>query len=133
MLTVPACLSVEPEPFLSLPDFGDENDPLLNIDLAENKNLLLESRYDNFSLHRSLLPTGDYDHISHLGGYPVWIQDDATPKCPACGNRASLVVAIGSDDTDLLWGDSGYWYIFACKKTAECRGLEKPLMHSQCY
>jgi uncharacterized protein YwqG len=71
--------------------------------------------------------------ISRIGGYPPWVQcHDDTPVCSVCGNRAEFVGAIGSDDTDLIWGDSGYWYFFACKATTGCYGLAKPLMAHQC-
>jgi hypothetical protein len=70
--------------------------------------------------------------VSQVSGYPNWVQDnDETPHCPACGGRAELVGAVGSDDTNLIWGDTGYWYLFACKLTDRCPGLNRPLMASQ--
>jgi uncharacterized protein YwqG len=72
--------------------------------------------------------------ISRIGGYPPWVQfQDDTPICPICGARMVFVGAVGSDDTDLIWGDSGYWYFFACKATPACKGLDMPLMAWQCY
>jgi uncharacterized protein YwqG len=72
--------------------------------------------------------------LSRIGGYPPWVQfQEETLDCPTCGQRAEFVGAIGSDDTNLVWGDSGYWYFFACKATPACQGLSKPLMASQCY
>jgi hypothetical protein len=54
--------------------------------------------------------------ISRIGGYPPWVQsEDDMPQCPVCGAWAEFVGAIGSGDTGLIWGDSGYWYFFACK------------------
>jgi Domain of unknown function (DUF1963) len=40
-------------------------------------------------------------------GSPDWIQRHDTPHCPVCGQRAELVGAIGSDKTNLIWGDIG--------------------------
>jgi len=72
--------------------------------------------------------------ISRVGGYPPWVQfEDDTPRCPVCGAWAEFVGAIGSGDTGLIWGDSGYWYFFACRATAGCHGLARPLMVRQCY
>jgi uncharacterized protein YwqG len=72
--------------------------------------------------------------ISRVGGYPPWVQfDDDTPTCPVCGAYATFVGAIGSEDTGLIWGDSGYWYFFACQATTDCGGLDKPQMALQCY
>jgi hypothetical protein len=74
------------------------------------------------------------EKMSRVGGYPPWVQfRDETPNCPICETRAEFVGAIGSEDTNLIWGDSGYWYFFACKATPECHGLDRPLMASQCY
>jgi hypothetical protein len=72
--------------------------------------------------------------LSRVGGYPPWVQhEDDTPQCPVCGAWAEFVGAIGSHDTGLLWGDTGYWYIFACRQTPACRGLADPLMVLHTY
>jgi uncharacterized protein YwqG len=72
--------------------------------------------------------------ISRIGGYPPWMQfDDETPDCTECGKRTEFIAAIGTEDNKYMWGDSGYWYIFACKATRRCRGLQEPIMRSQCY
>lgn len=72
--------------------------------------------------------------LSRIGGYVPWVQSDdaTTPRCPHCGNPAEFVGAIGSGETELLWGDSGYWYFFACRKTATCNGLAEPLLWHEC-
>jgi hypothetical protein len=72
--------------------------------------------------------------LSRVGGYPPWVQhEDDTPRCPICGAWATFVGAVGSEETGLLWGDAGYWYIFACRATPACRGLADPLMVVHTY
>jgi uncharacterized protein YwqG len=127
LLCSPTPMHVRPTPFLSFPDLFNSDHPLAQIEL----DLGVDAGEDEFDVQRSLLPTDDY--ISQLGGYPVWIQADETPVCPICGKQAAFVAAIGSDDTQLLWGDSGYWYFFACNASDACAGLGKPLMLPQCH
>jgi uncharacterized protein YwqG len=123
---------VELVPFLSVPGkFSDEN-PIprdaQNQMVSEEDGRLwaVYSFTEGFYLEDAM--------ISRVGGYPPWVQfRDETPDCPVCGARAEFVAAIGSDETDLVWGDSGYWYFFACKATPQCHGLAKPLMAFQCY
>ncbi|MFL5733185.1 MAG: DUF1963 domain-containing protein [Chloroflexia bacterium] len=127
LLYSPTPMRVNLTPFLSFPDLFNSDHPLAHMELDLDE----DAGEDAFDVERSLLPTRDY--ISQLGGYPVWIQSDETPVCPVCGKQAVSVAAIGSDDTQLLWGDSGYWYFFACKATSTCEGLAKPLMLSQSH
>jgi uncharacterized protein YwqG len=68
-----------------------------------------------------------------VGGYARWIQFDDTPNCQVCCKPCEFVAAIGSEGTGMLWGDSGYWYFFACRRTEACYGLDSPSMMSQCY
>lgn len=116
--------AISPVPYLSVPDRVDEADPLADVDFEESN----PDDYE-WDIRDSVLPTKEC--ISQLGGYPVWVQNYDTPLCPACGNRSELVVAVGSGDTGLIWGDTGYWYVFACKATPKCKGLEYPLMLGQ--
>ena len=119
-------------PFLSMPAKCGQENPIPQNALNE-----LVSKEDGrlwavYSFTKGLYLEDEL--ISRIGGYPPWIQfRDDTPSCPVCGTRAEFVGAIGSDDTDLIWGDSGYWYFFACRATTECNGLAKPLVASQCY
>jgi uncharacterized protein YwqG len=120
------------EPFLSVPGKFSPENPIPDdvqdemVSPEDGRLWAVYSFTPEFYLEKEL--------ISRVGGYAPWVQfNDETPTCPACGNRAEFVAAIGSDDTDLLWGDSGYWYFFACKATPECQGLAAPLMASQCF
>ena len=119
-------------PFLSVPGKFSQENPI-----PENAQNEMVSKEDGrlwavYSFTKGFYLEGEM--ISRVGGYPPWVQfHDDTPNCPVCGTRTEFVGAIGSDDTDLIWGDSGYWYFFACKATAECYGLIRPLMASQCY
>ena len=126
----PLCVDIVP--FLSVPGKFSQENPI-----PENAQNEMVSKEDGrlwavYSFTEGFYLEGEM--ISRVGGYPPWVQfHDDTPNCPVCGARAEFVGAIGSDDTDLIWGDSGYWYFFACKATAECHGLASPLMASQCY
>lgn len=111
-----------PKAILSLPDMLADNNPI-----PEESAKLMKADSDAYKFTQDQ----ESDEISQLGGYPEWIQDDDTPACPVCGRPSVLVGALGSGDTDVTWGDSGYWYIFACKATPECKGLDLPLGFSQ--
>lgn len=124
--TVEPC-RVDRVPFLSVPAVSSPENPIpreaQNQMVSDEDGRLwsVHSFTEGFYLERQL--------ISRIGGYPPWIQyEDDTPDCPACGRRAEFIGAIGSEDTGLLWGDSGYWYFFACSATASCYGLARPLM-----
>ncbi len=126
----PFCVDIVP--FLSVPGKSSPENPISKS--AQNEMVSEEdgrlwavySFTEGFYLESEL--------ISRIGGYPPWIQyEDDTPHCPVCDARAEFVGAIGSADTGLIWGDSGYWYFFACQATAECYGLARPLMTLHCY
>ena len=117
--------------FLSVPAIGSQENPIplraLNKSVSSEGKDLWEIYYSTREFRF------DGGMKSQIGGYPRWVQfRDETPECQVCGKRAEFVGAIGSDDTDLIWGDSGYWYFFACEATPECYGLDKPLMAHQC-
>jgi uncharacterized protein YwqG len=130
-LPIGPCI-VDVVPFLSVPGKFSKENPIPQD--AQNE---IVSKQDGrlWSVYSST--KGFYledEMVSRLGGFPPWVQfRDETPQCPVCGMRAEFVGAIGSEDTNLIWGDSGYWYFFACKVTAKCHGLAKPLMAFQCY
>ncbi len=120
---------VERIPFLSVPSAVSLDHPVPQELQDQPLNPEGETFYELYNE-----TTGLYlrECVSQVGGYPNWVQDtDETPHCPICGKRGELVVAVGSDDTSLIWGDTGYWYIFACKRTDKCLGLNRPLMASQ--
>ncbi len=59
---------------------------------------------------------GEQDYQSQLGGYPKWLQGDATPRNTE-GNPMQLLFQIDSEDNaGLMWGDVGLVYVFYDKK-----------------
>jgi hypothetical protein len=116
-------------PFLSVPSAVSDDHPIPQEVQVELLNAAGETFYRLYNRTPGLYLR---DYLSQVNGYPVWVQDnDETPRCPLCGGRAELVGAVGSDETNLIWGDTGYWYIFACQFTEQCGGLNNPLMASQ--
>lgn len=124
-------LRVEIEPFLSVPGKYCLENPIPKE--ALNEMIGDEGRlWSIYSFTEGLYM--EQEMISRVGGYPPWVQfEDDTPQCPVCGTYAEFVGAIGGHDTGLIWGDSGYWYFFACQATPECGGMARPLMVAQCY
>ncbi len=119
---------VDISPFLSFPSVLSFDNPIREDVLHETRHVEGKSLYELYLE----IPSFFLNCLSQVGGYPNWVQDrDDTPCCPVCDQRAELVGAIGSDETNLVWGDTGYWYIFACKYTDKCPGLTQPLMASQ--
>jgi predicted DNA-binding WGR domain protein/uncharacterized protein YwqG len=60
-------------------------------------------------------------YASKLGGYPVWVQDDETPRCSQCKKPMRFVAQIDSQmhravDRELVFGDSGSSYLFVCRE-----------------
>lgn len=58
---------------------------------------------------------------SKLGGWPDWIQADATPLCAKCGEEMSFIAQIDSFEDDsspekpgFVFGDGGMLYVFHC-------------------
>jgi hypothetical protein len=128
---VAAC-AVEIAPFLSVPGKSDVANPIpseaQNQRVGDGKRRL----WSVYSFTEGFYLEGEL--VSRVGGYPPWVQhEDDTPRCPVCGAWAAFVGAIGSDDTGLMWGDSGYWYFFACRETPVCRGLADPMMVLHTY
>jgi uncharacterized protein YwqG len=124
-------LRVDIVPFLSVPGKFSPENPISRE--AQNEMVSKEDGrlWSVYSSTKGFYLEGEM--ISRVGGYPPWVQfRDETPHCPVCNTRAEFVGAIGSDDTHLIWGDSGYWYFFACQATAACRGLASPMMAAQC-
>jgi uncharacterized protein YwqG len=54
--------------------------------------------------------------VGKLGGRPVWIQGDETPKC-SCGRKMAFIAQIEAHaDRGINFGDAGAGYAFACKR-----------------
>jgi hypothetical protein len=71
--------------------------------------------------------------VSRVGGHPPWIQGPEEPDpCRECGAPLVFVGALGGSDTDILYGDSGYFYFFTCRATAKCPGLKNCTTVHQC-
>jgi uncharacterized protein YwqG len=62
---------------------------------------------------------GEEDFQSQLGGYPKWIQGEATPNDEE-GNPMKLLFQIDSEDNaGLMWGDVGLIYVFYDEKSGK--------------
>lgn len=69
------------------------------------------------------------DYAILFGGYPRWVQSEATKECPECGEKLAFLAQIDSEDAaDLMWGDVGLVYLFQCKNHPDVFHLEL-----QCY
>ncbi len=72
---------------------------------------------------------GEADYASMVGGYPHWVQSDATPTCPRCGQRMKLLAQIDSERAaGITWGDSGLVYLFVCPNH-----LSQMRFETQCF
>ena len=49
-----------------------------------------------------------------LGGEPSWLPGDATPMCPACGQRMTFYAQLDSIGDDVVLADCGLVYVFVC-------------------
>lgn len=88
------------EPYLSLPHPFDD---LLNDWESEER----EHYWEAMGKHIN------EDTICQVGGYPTWLQDGVTPLEPNTGQATDFVLALGTGDTDVIWGDTGFYYFFA--------------------
>jgi uncharacterized protein YwqG len=60
---------------------------------------------------------GEQNYQSQLGGYPRWVQGEATPKSTD-GSNAKLLFQIDSEENvGLMWGDVGLVYVFYDEKS----------------
>lgn len=60
---------------------------------------------------------GEAGYVTMVGGYPYWVQYDATPKCSQCGERMELLAQIDSENVaGIMWGDAGLVYLFVCPR-----------------
>ncbi|KKY29197.1 putative pdcd2_c domain [Phaeomoniella chlamydospora] len=63
------------------------------------------------------------DTISHLGGYPSWLEDSKTPtasfaKCKVCKSYMSLLLQLNGDLPEHFPNDERRLYIFSCRRKA---------------
>ena len=57
---------------------------------------------------------GTQDTNTCIGGYPSWLQSDATPTCSICDEKMSLVAQL---DYDIICiGDMSCMYLFQCEE-----------------
>jgi pre-rRNA-processing protein TSR4 len=68
------------------------------------------------------------DTISHLGGYPTWLDDKTQPsgvlsKCKVCNGLLSLLLELNGDLPDQFPGHERRLYILACRRKT-CRRKE---------
>ncbi len=49
-----------------------------------------------------------------LGGEPAWLQDDQTPRCPACQQPMTFYGQLDSIGDDFDLADCGMIYVFVC-------------------
>lgn len=120
----PFC-KIECIPTQSLPDWE-------GIDLYKNEALKLscvlndDSPWDIYENVVSGL-IGKQDYQSQFGGYPKWIQGEATPF-NAEGKPLKLLFQIDSEEkANLMWGDMGSIYVFYEEET------ERIEFTLQCY
>lgn len=57
----------------------------------------------------------EMEPFTSIGGYPKWIQGEASQVCPVCKKNMEFVCQIDSEAAvELMWGDAGCLYIFRC-------------------
>ncbi len=57
----------------------------------------------------------EMEPFTSIGGYPKWIQGEASQICPVCSKGMEFVCQIDSEAAvELMWGDAGCLYIFQC-------------------
>ncbi|WP_417860660.1 DUF1963 domain-containing protein [Winogradskyella sediminis] len=74
--------------------------------------------WDNYDQIVSKL-IGEQEYQSQLGGYPTWVQGEATP-IDSKGKPMKLLFQIDSEDNaGLMWGDAGLVYVFYDENTGD--------------
>lgn len=103
------------KPIESLPDWDGiyELEPnAANLSFQLNP----DSPYDKYQQTVEKL-LGEQDYQSQLGGYPKWVQSDATPTIND-NRRMNLLFQIDSEENPgLMWGDVGLVYVFYDEET----------------
>jgi uncharacterized protein YwqG len=55
------------------------------------------------------------DYATLLGGYPRFVQGEATPACSECNSEMVFYAQVDSEDeANIMWGDSGLVYLLRC-------------------
>lgn len=55
------------------------------------------------------------DYATLLGGYPRFVQGEASPACPLCNEEMKFYAQVDSEDeANIMWGDVGLVYFFRC-------------------
>lgn len=90
---------LRPEPFLSLPQPFDEG---LTDWTQEEANAYWDALDQQWNR----------ESITQVGGYPSWVQGSTTPLDPTTGQPSVFVLALGTGDTGVMWGDTGFYYFF---------------------
>lgn len=94
-------------PVLSVPHWYDAEPALSTLDLGEDA-------WESYRTAGNQI-TQAPNLESRLGGHPDWIQGAAWPICYTCGERMQLIWQLDSEDAaQLMWGDVGRVYLFAC-------------------
>ncbi len=72
---------------------------------------------------------------TQIGGYPPWLEreqhdcDDSPNSpvlCATCLKEMDFLLAIGSESRASPDNVEGYWFIFYCHRTEQCKGLYSP-------
>ncbi|MDE2422162.1 MAG: DUF1963 domain-containing protein [Gammaproteobacteria bacterium] len=65
------------------------------------------------------------DYATLLGGYPRYVQGEASHKCSECKSEMEFFAQIDSEDeANIMWGDVGLVYFFRCPKHKDKFQLE---------
>ncbi|WP_216318119.1 DUF1963 domain-containing protein [Deinococcus aestuarii] len=91
---------LSPEPYLSLPHPFDDG-----LDGWDSEEIDVYWEVSDQYWNR--------ETISQVGGYPSWMQDGTTPRDPTTGEPTAFALALGTGDTGVIWGDTGFYYFFA--------------------
>jgi predicted DNA-binding WGR domain protein len=62
---------------------------------------------------------------SHLGGFPVWIQDEDRPLCDVCSDPMAFALQIDGHDAEHNFGDDGSGYAFVCPRECSAKFLSQ--------
>ena len=65
----------------------------------------------------------DIGRRHQLGGEPTWLQGEATPTCPSCGERMTFYGQLDSIGDDIALADVGLVYVFICFNDYEARAI----------
>lgn len=58
-----------------------------------------------------------------LGGQPIWLQGEATPRCPACTEAMTFYAQLDGIGDDIALADCGLVYVFVCFNDFEVKAI----------